>query len=55
MIPSGPNGETHLPHVFLLLTSHPLRRRTAIVHQANAGAIPWPRAMKCMGFKIHYS
>ena len=29
--------------------------RTAIVHQGNAGAIPWPRAMKCMGIKLHSS
>ena len=54
-MPLDPNGEMHLPHVLLLLTSHLLCRRRAVVHQGNAGVIPWPRAMKCMGIKIHSS
>ena len=55
IIPLGCNGKTHLPYVLLLLTSHLLCRRMAMIHQGNAGAIPWPRAMKCMGIKLHSS
>ena len=40
IIPLGLNGEAHLRHVLLLLTSHLLCRGLAIVHQGNAGAIP---------------